>query len=103
MEHKVSHKTKRGVLTTSNSSAPTGDGRFDWEIRLDPESSKEVEEVVYVLHETFPDPVRVKRDPDSGFALKSNGWGEFDVGLKVRFKDGSVANLKHPLKLGGEG
>lgn len=47
--------------------------------------------VQYTLHPTFPNPIRVvcERGPNDQepFALHGDGWGEFDVGVKVIFVD----------------
>lgn len=99
MDHKISHKTKYGMLVTSNSSAPVGADRYDWEIHLEARSAPEVAKVEYILHETYRNPVRIRKNPEDSFSLQSTGWGEFDVGVKVYFKDGAVVRLRHPLKL----
>lgn len=101
MKHTVAHSTEHGEVVTANRSTPAGDDRWDWEIRLEGPSEvlDAVERVEYVLHETFPNPVRVRDNRDDGFSLESNGWGEFDVGIKVHFKDGGVEKLRHPLRL----
>jgi len=99
MDHKVKHKTRYGPLVTSSTSTPVGADRYDWEIHLEAPSTEDISKVEYILHETFPDPVRVRSNPEDGFSLRSNGWGEFDVGVKVHFKDGSTERLRHPLKL----
>ena len=99
MKHKVSHKTKYGMLVTSSTSTPIGADRYDWEIHLEAPSTENVAKVEYILHETFSNPVQTRNDPEDGFSLRSNGWGEFDVCLKVHFKDGAVVRVRHPLKL----
>ena len=103
MDYKASHKTKHGLVVTSSTSQPVGVDRYDWEIHLEAAATESVAKVEYVLHETFTDPVRIRSDPADGFSLKSSGWGEFDVGVKVHFKNGEVARMRHPLKLFDDG
>lgn len=99
MEHKVKHKTKHGMIVTTNKAQPVTGERYDFEVYVEAPSADEVDRVEYVLHETFPNPIRERQDPQDNFALKSNGWGEFDIGIKVHFRDGTVERLRHPLKL----
>ena len=74
---------------------------YDWELYLDEDEStlKNIDHVVYILHETFPEPIRTVSEPDSKFAVQARGWGEFDVGVQVVYKDGSTANEKYRLDL----
>lgn len=68
-------------------------GYYDWAIFLTPKDAlNEVERVVYTLHETFQNPVREIVDRETGFKLKSKGWGEFQVKAEIYFY-----GLKDPL------
>ncbi|CCK71758.1 YEATS domain-containing protein YAF9 KNAG_0H03440 [Huiozyma naganishii CBS 8797] len=53
-----------------------------------------IKQVVFKLHETYPNNTRVVNAPP--FELTETGWGEFDVNIKINFAD--VANEK-PLSL----
>lgn len=77
---------------------------YEWEIHLaePPERLRQVKRVVYRLHPTFPNPVRVAQDAKSGFSLKSSGWGEFEVLATISLKDGSEVHQKYRLKLGAK-
>ncbi len=74
---------------------------YDWEVFVDETEEKldEIDHIVYFLHQTFPDPVRTIVDKGSGFALKSRGWGEFDLKARVVYKDGKVEHVTYPLDL----
>lgn len=77
---------------------------FDWEVFIqeDEERLDEIDYVIYFLHKTFPNPIRTITDRDSGFSLKSRGWGEFEIGIKVVFKDGQTEQEKYWLDLSKE-
>lgn len=58
-----------------------------------------IEKVVFSLHPSFPHPNRIVRAP---FEIVETGWGEFDVGVQIYFKDSSIPVIKfpsHPLRL----
>lgn len=102
MKYDKEHKTSHGIIVSSNTSEASGTHNYDWEVHLDapsPGQLDRIERVEYVLHPTFPDPVRISTDRSSSFSVSSRGWGEFDIGIKIHFKDGTVEKLKHPLKL----
>lgn len=78
------------------------DDRWEWELFLDSDNPKEldnVEKVKYILHPTFPDPIRMVKNPSEGFRLKTNGWGTFKTQAFVYFKDGKKKKLVHNLDL----
>ena len=64
---------------------------YEWRVFIDepPEALARIERVEYRLHPTFPNPVRVETDSSDQFALYSNGWGVFEIGITVHYKDGS--------------
>ena len=79
-----------------------GDERWRWEAFLDDEGSGElgnVQSVEYILHPTFPNPIIRVSDPHEGFALKTEGWGEFDLKAFALMKDGSKQTLSHNIRL----
>jgi transcription initiation factor IIF auxiliary subunit len=89
----------------NNTAEPAGEVAarpyYAWELFVDepPEVLDEIAEVEYILHPTFPNPVQVRTDPHDRFALRSRGWGEFQVRARVKFKDGRVADLAYWLDL----
>ncbi|AAS53147.1 AFL227Cp [Eremothecium gossypii ATCC 10895] len=59
-----------------------------------------IKKVVFKLHETYPNPVRVVDAPP--FELTETGWGEFEINVKVHFVDEAnekMLNFYHHLRL----
>ena len=63
------------------------------------EALNEVEYVEWLLHPTFPNPVRMIKDRSQKFKLETGGWGVFPIHAKVRTKDGQYLKLSHHLQL----
>ncbi len=78
-----------------------GSKYYDWKVFVqeDPAILAKIDHVTYFLHPTFPDPVRTVADPSTGFALETTGWGEFTIGAKIQFKDGSSQSTSYMLDL----
>ncbi len=86
---------------------PGDDGRdrWNWEAFLHADQSEDltrVEYVEYILHPTFPNPIRTITSPDGGFVLKSSGWGSFELRAIVQTKDGERIPLTHQIQLNYE-
>jgi len=78
--------------------------RWDWTTYLDADQDElaNIEYVEYHLVPGFPNPIRRVKNPQGGFALKSNGWGTFEIKAKVYFKDKRKPKiLKHYLVFEG--
>jgi transcription initiation factor IIF auxiliary subunit len=94
-------------ISIKNTSSPIGNGRWQWTIYLDAASPilDRVKCVEYHLHPTFPNPLQVvcERGQEQSFALNGNGWGEFNVAVKVQFLDGSEKSYNHWLSLNSSG
>lgn len=60
---------------------------------------QQIDAVEYLLHHTFPDPLRRRTNPADKFALESAGWGEFDIYITVFFKNGSRLETSYYLNL----
>jgi transcription initiation factor IIF auxiliary subunit len=89
-------------ISTANTSRYVGNDRWDWTvyIKASPDVLRNIRCVEYKLHSTFPDPNRKVcslGDTNQPFALKSNGWGTFDVPVRVVFKNGKTRLLRHKL------
>jgi transcription initiation factor IIF auxiliary subunit len=84
-------------ITVQNTARFLGNGRYGWKVFLvaDPSTLNGISYVEYTLHPTFPNPVRRATNPADGFALPATGWGEFNILVKVVFKD----RRKAPLQL----
>ena len=65
----------------------------------DPSLLDDVSEVTYYLHETFKEPVRIVRDRQTSFEIRTIVWGEFNVAATVSFKDGHEVKLDRYLNL----
>ena len=78
-----------------------GDDYWNWSVWLDgpAEELDQVDHVMYVLHPTFPRPVREIRDRSTNFRLDTSGWGIFTVLAKAVHRDGRETPLKHDLEL----
>jgi len=75
---------------------------FRLRIYLDADDSArldQVSDVTYYLHETFAEPVRVVRDRQSAFEIRTVVWGEFNVAALVSFKNGSDTKLERYINL----
>jgi transcription initiation factor IIF auxiliary subunit len=82
-----------------------GNDRWDWEAFLEDEGTGEldrVESVEYVLHPTFPNPIRRVNTPQNQFALRTNGWGTFQLKAFVNLKGGKRVKLTHELEMSHE-
>lgn len=55
--------------------------------------------VEWVLHPTFPNPIRRISDRASKFRLETAGWGVFQICARVQMKDGGQTKVGHCLKL----
>jgi len=91
-------------ISADNVSRYLGDGRWNWTvfIRAAEKTLHEIDCVEYTLHPTFPKPVQqtcAPGDPRQPFALSANGWGEFQIRIRVFRKDGGYKDLTHNLKL----
>jgi len=58
-----------------------------------------VQQVTWLLHPTFVNPVRTSTSRATKFRLETAGWGEFQLKAKVKLKTGKVHNLSHWVKL----
>jgi transcription initiation factor IIF auxiliary subunit len=90
-------------ITTRNVSRYVGNDRWVWTVFVSAPATvlREIRCVEYTLHPTFPDPVRrvcERGDPAQPFALQSDGWGTFTIGVRVFFRSGETRALRHELR-----
>jgi hypothetical protein len=90
-------------ITAANTSRSIGEGRWDWTvfIQAPPSVLERIKCVEYTLHPTFPNPVRrvcARGKNNQAFALSTNGWGTFTIGIDVLFTDGRTQHLEHQLQ-----
>lgn len=78
-----------------------GNNYWHWSVWIEADANGlgRVQEVTWYLHHTFPQPVVHVTDRASRFALKSAGWGMFELRAELRLSDRSVVSLSHWLEL----
>ncbi|HTB07718.1 MAG TPA: pYEATS domain-containing protein [Bacteroidia bacterium] len=89
-------------LKLRNSWKYIGDEKWEWNAFIDDGNTgelNEVDNVEYILHPTFRNPIRKIIDRRSKFELKTSGWGTFELKAFVYKKDGSKIKLTHEVKL----
>jgi transcription initiation factor IIF auxiliary subunit len=99
----ISQTARAQELSAANTAAYAGDGRWNWSayIQASPEALRRIRCVEYTLHPTFPEPVRrvcAIGNAAHPFALSSNGWGVFEIGIRVMFNNGEERLLRHMLR-----
>lgn len=76
---------------------------WNWSIWIDgqKEDLAKISTVVYILHPTFKNRVRTTSAVKSKFKLKSKGWGEFTIFIRIYFKNKGTEPLylSHDLNL----
>ncbi len=90
-------------IKARNTSRYVGNGKWDWTIFI--QASEQVLDdikcVEYTLHPTFPNPIREEcslGDLRYPFGHSTNGWGTFEIPIKITSKNGTVRSLKYNLK-----
>lgn len=78
-----------------------GENWWKWAVWLEGsgDALDQVETVEWLLHPTFPNPVRRCTNREDKFRLETAGWGVFPIRAKVHMKDGQHHVLSHHLKL----
>lgn len=59
-----------------------------------------IKEVTYILHPTFPKPVRRAWDRKSNFELIIWAWGEFDIKIIITTEDGEEHHQDFSFRFG---
>lgn len=72
---------------------------YQWAVYVDEGENvlREIESVEYLLHRTFPNPLRQIDDPTTRFACRSAGWGAFEVFITIHFKNGTELKTSYLL------
>jgi transcription initiation factor IIF auxiliary subunit len=84
---------------------PGGKELFYWSVFIETEPKsfrKEIREVTYHLHPTFPDKDVAIANEKQGFKFTAQGWGEFSILIDITLKDGRKTALSHYLSLFSE-
>jgi hypothetical protein len=90
-----------------NTASKVSADRWNWSAFLlaDDSTLARVNCVTYVLHPTFTPQTRQvcgRGTNDMPFALSTNGWGAFELGVIVTFRDNTApVQLRYPLRLTG--
>ena len=95
------------AITTNNNAQwigknSAGQDIWNWTVYLtaDPKIMSKIDCVKYTLHDDFyPNHINEICKPTNNFALSASGWGEFNIKIKVIFKDDSTQDLNHWLKI----
>ena len=105
----VSRMSQKKALVSeihfTNIAKPLGERQgnewYEWVVYVNegPGILSQIKAVEYLLHRTFVDPLRRMTDRNSKFALRSSGWGEFDILITVFFADGSRLETTYSLDL----
>jgi len=75
--------------------------QYQWRVFVkDTESVLDsIERVTYLLHPTFVNPLRVIKDRENKFELVSIGWGEFEIEITIKFKEGNETKQVYSVDL----
>lgn len=78
-----------------------GSDWWEWSVWVDgsPAELSKVKSVTYRLHETFPQPIQVKKNRKEKFRLNSWGWGEFTLFVNIDTGEGKPITKRHYLTL----
>jgi hypothetical protein len=76
-----------------------GKTAYKWTLELDAPDDvlNQIDSVRYELHPTFQPPYQIVRARETRFRLTRVGWGVFQVGVTVTFKDNTVGETVHQL------
>ena len=74
---------------------------YQWKVFVDEDDAvlDRIDFVLYLLHQSFPNPMRLVKDRKSKFTLESSGWGSFMMNITVRYKDGTEEETQYFLDL----
>ena len=78
-----------------------GEDYWKWSVWIDgtQEELNRIDHVTYILHHTFPKPIRTVDTRANNFRLETAGWGVFTIHAKVAMRDGTEELLTHDLVL----
>ncbi len=101
---KATEETRQLPIQINNVATKNNAGSWDWKIFLESSDDvlSQVKCVEYTLHPTFPNPIQEICEKgineNQAFVLTGNGWGAFEVKIRILLKDGGVQKLTHTLK-----
>lgn len=89
-------------ITVNNTySASRKAGYYNWTIFVQANDAtlNTIDHVEYLLDPTFPTPQVSSSNRRNNFSYSSTGWGEFDIKVKVVFKNRRSQYIPYRLKL----
>ena len=95
---------ERGLAVENTADFLKGD-RWEWTIYIaaPDEVLEQIECVYYILHPSYKEPKREICEKGNvrgeGFFLRDTAWEPFEVGVRVRFRDGQTRFLEHRLRM----
>ena len=78
-------------IAINNTASLSGrSGYYNWTVFVaaDDATLNSIDHVDYLLHPTFPNPQVSSNNRSSKFSYSSTGWGEFEIKVKIVFKNG---------------
>jgi transcription initiation factor IIF auxiliary subunit len=94
------HKTD-DVFRIQQHQEYTGDDYWNWSVWIEASDANlnKIESVIYNLHYSFKEPVKIIKTRKNKFRLDTAGWGTFTIYARINFKDETVLELQHELEL----
>ncbi len=86
----ISPVTVAQQIAINNTSSLSGrSGYYNWTVfvQADYATLNNIDHVEYLLHPTFPNPQVSSNNRNINFGFSSTGWGEFEIKVKVVFKN----------------
>lgn len=78
-----------------------GEDYWDWSAWIEGSRGDidKIKEVKWILHPTFPNPIRVISDKASKFKLETGGWGVFNLKATILLGNGEEVKLTKEIEL----
>lgn len=72
---------------------------YRWRVFVDePENVlKTIEEIEYLLHPTFSEPLQIRDNRGDKFAIEATGWGEFIIQISIKFINQTTSETSYYL------
>jgi hypothetical protein len=88
-----------GPVSARNTAEKIGENQWRWTIFVDADRDtlSQIACVDYILHPSFDPPVQASCTSADNFAFSATGWGTFEVGVRIRFRNGTERQLTHML------
>lgn len=78
-----------------------GTEQYQWRVFVNEDKSilDKIENITYLLHPTFAEPLHIIDNRQTKFALESIGWGEFIIQITIKFTDDTEKKQRYYLDL----